>query len=457
MSTAREGAWIATTLAGLCEVNPRKPKLTGLSDNTIVLFVPMAAVDEMTGTVKAPEDRPLAEVSKKSYRTFRPRDVLFAKITPCMENGKSAVVPEIPSGLGFGSTEFHVLRPKRGVNPRFIWHFVRQESFRRIAKSHMAGSVGQARVPAAFLESFPITVPDPATQSEVVRMLDHALDTGRSATHHLSAARQACGRFRLAILAAACSGRLTADWRADNRSEPVSPSPALSTAGAANGSGSPNTDELTEIPESWAWWPVEAITDRVIDYRGRTPPSESAGAIPHVRTTQIRDGRIDWATDRFVTKEIYDAYMTRGIPRRGDVLFTMEAPMGEVGVIDRDEPFSIAQRILLLRAGDRMIGEYLALALRSHPVRRAIEYRATGTGVLGVAYKRLRSVLLPTPPLGEQVEIVRRASQLLEYADLLQRRVDVASDRVGRSSQAVLAKAFRGELGTNGADFPGDG
>lgn len=448
MTRSMGNDWEATTLGAACEINPPRPSLTGLPDDTSVMFVPMAAVDEVTGTVASPEQRTLRDVRTKSYRTFAPSDVIFAKITPCMENGKTAIVPDIATRIGFGSTEFHVLRPRLGVNPAFIWHYLRQEGFRRLAEEQMTGSVGQLRVPAAFLMGFRIELPPKEVQDQLVRVLDAAIASGRSAAKRLVAARRALERFRQALLGAACSGRLTVDWRQANRRSPVDSGPVLSGPALANASGSPNTDELVEVPETWAWWPVEAVTEKVIDYRGRTPPNVGAGPIPHVRTTQIREGRIDWATDRFVTEDVYAKYMTRGIPRPGDVLFTMEAPMGEVGIVDRDTPFSIAQRILLMRPGNRMTCEFLALALRSRPVRRAIEARATGTGVLGVSYKRLRSVLLPVPPLDEQGEITRRIEPLLELADGLQRRIAVASKQVDRSSQAVLARAFRGELST---------
>ena len=216
MNGIDETGWRAIALGEVCEVNPPRPKLAGIPDDIPVIFVPMAAVDDVTGTITAPENRTLEEVRAQSYRTFAPGDVIFAKITPCMENGKSAVVPEIPSGLGFGSTEFHVLRPRTGVNQRYIWHFVRQESFRRNAEAHMTGSVGQARVPATFLESFPIVMPDATTQAKVVRLLDEALDASGSATSHLARAQRAIASFYRAVLAAACSGRLTADWREHN-------------------------------------------------------------------------------------------------------------------------------------------------------------------------------------------------------------------------------------------------
>lgn len=439
--------WRIARLDELCDVNPPKPKLQSIDDRTAALFVPMAAVDEVSGTVASPEQSTVGVVGRRSYRSFTSGDVLFAKITPCMENGKSAVVPLIPTGLGFGSTEFHVLRPKIGTEPRLIWHLVRQQSFRDEATHYFTGTVGQLRVPPSFLESYEVLVPNDAdNQAKLADLLDAATGSAASSSSHLASARRAIERFRHAVLAAACSGRLTADWRDANPEPPVEAGPALSAQALKNASGSSNTSELVEAPDTWSFWSAESITSEVIDYRGRTPPHVADGPIPHVRTTQIRAGRIDWNTDRFVTQDVYDRYMTRGMPQRDDVLFTMEAPMGEVGVVDRDEPFSIAQRILLLRPAEGVDGRFLALALRSHPVKRAIELRATGSGVVGIAYKRLRSVEIPHPPLAEQFAIVERAEGLLSLADALTARIDAATRRIDRSSQAVLAKTFRGEL-----------
>ena len=443
--------WTPSTLGAACEINPPRSKLSDLDDDAAVMFIPMAAVDDVTGRVVGPIDRPLREVQRKSYRAFTSGDVLFAKITPCMENGKAAVVPTISNGAGFGSTEFHVLRPRSGVNPEFIWHFVRQESFRRAAESHMTGSVGQLRVPAAYLEAFPIDLPSETVQAEVVRALDSTLQAGRQALGRLIDAERAIDRLRRSALTSCCTGRLTEAWRAANPCEPVAPAPSLTPQALAYANSSANASDFGELPNTWAWWPIEAITERVIDYRGRTPPSQSIGEIPHVRTSNIRDGQIDWATDTFVTEDVYDRFMTRGLPKPGDVLFTMEAPLGEVGVVDRDRPFSIAQRILLMRPGGLIRGEFLAFALQSGPVRRAIENRATGSGVLGIAYKRLRSVTIPVPPPEEQEEILRRLQWLLSEGDRLKPRLGVATERIERGMQAILAKAFSGEL----VDIPG--
>lgn len=302
------------------------------------------------------------------------------------------------------------------------------------------------------LRSLPVVVPPREVADTLLATVSATREKRQHAHARLEAASRATERFRHAVLAAACTGRLTSEWREVNPEPPTEPGPPLSGQATKNASGAPNTSALSDVPDTWSWWAVEAITREVIDYRGRTPPHVAEGPIPHVRTTQIRNGKLDWSTDRFVTQDIYEKYMTRGIPRCGDVLFTMEAPMGEVGVIDRDDPFSIAQRILLLRPSEGVDGRFLALALQAGPVRRAIELRSTGSGVVGIAYKRLRSVEIPRPPLSEQLVIVERVEQLLDLADGVARRIDAAKGRVDRSSQAVLAKAFRGELIPNGVD-----
>lgn len=438
------------TLDEVTTVNPSKPKYDGLTDDDVVGFVPMAAVDEVTGTVAAVEPRTLGELRKKSYRTFASGDVLFAKITPCMENGKSAVVPDLPNTQGFGSTEFHVLRPKAGTVARYIWHFLRQPSFRSEAEAHMTGSVGQLRVPVEFLRNTSLYVPDDDEQRRIVRHLDEMSDRSKRVGRLAESAQTKLAASRQAMIDEACFGSLTASWRDENPGLVVDAAPRLSAQGAKHASQAPNTDELTEIPDSWAWWTVESVATEVIDYRGRTPPSAATGPIPHVRTTQIRDGRIDWHTDRFVTQAVYDEYMTRGLPQVDDVLFTMEAPLGEVGVVDRTDPFSIAQRILLLRPAQDYDARFLAFALQTRPARRAIEFRATGSGVLGVAYKRFRSVRLPKPPVDEQIEIVRRLEAMLAMVDRADAKAQSTVKAVERAHHSAVRAAFSGALATPG-------
>ncbi len=111
--------WLLTTLSEVCEINPPKPPKNALSADAPVTFVPMPAVDEEKGAITAPQTRPFAEV-RNGYTAFRENDVIMAKITPCMENGKAAIAQGLTNGLAFGSTEFHVLRSTGVVLPEML-------------------------------------------------------------------------------------------------------------------------------------------------------------------------------------------------------------------------------------------------------------------------------------------------------------------------------------------------
>jgi len=159
-------------LGEICKVNPRA-KETGCRDDTVVSFVPMAAVDGQAGEIAVYAERPFAEVDK-GYTSFENGDILFAKITPCMENGKVALAQNLSNGIGRGSTEFYVLRPGERVLGEYIYHFVRQPQFREEAKKNFTGTAGQQRVPKSFVQNAPVPLPPLAEQRRIVGILNRA-------------------------------------------------------------------------------------------------------------------------------------------------------------------------------------------------------------------------------------------------------------------------------------------
>jgi type I restriction enzyme, S subunit len=162
--------WRLVRLSMVCEINP--PLLGNERPNpeTLVSFVPMAAVDEVAGKITRIETRAFREVSK-GFTPFRENDVLFAKITPSMENGKAAIATELENGLGFGSTEFHVLRTTEHLSPEYLYYFVRQPRFRERARAAFVGSAGQQRVPRDFLERVQLPLPPLTEQQRIVAIL----------------------------------------------------------------------------------------------------------------------------------------------------------------------------------------------------------------------------------------------------------------------------------------------
>lgn len=163
--------WRKVKLSDVCTINPKKLDTTSLEDNLEVSFFPMASVDETLGEVTKPEVRNLGKV-KKGFTNFREGDVVFAKITPCMENGKAAVIGSLVNDIGYGTTEFYVLRCHSELYNRFLYHLVRSMKFRSEAKSEMTGAVGQQRVPKNFMADYEILLPPLDEQIQIVQMID---------------------------------------------------------------------------------------------------------------------------------------------------------------------------------------------------------------------------------------------------------------------------------------------
>ncbi len=163
--------WPIKKLCEVCIINPKKSEISGFADNTIVSFVPMSSVDEFSQSITLQEEKELSDV-KKGYTYFKKGDILFAKITPCMENGKVAHAKNLNTEIGFGSTEFHILRAKAEVLPEYIYSLVSSSAFRVEAEKKMTGSAGQKRVPKDFIENYELIIPPLDEQKRIVEILE---------------------------------------------------------------------------------------------------------------------------------------------------------------------------------------------------------------------------------------------------------------------------------------------
>lgn len=156
----------------VAEINPRIPRVLAKDSLRTVSFVPMSAVSE-EGQLSEFIEKPLGEVLS-GFTYFQRGDTLLAKITPCMENGKAAHVSNLPHYIGFGSTEFHVLRPGPKIDGRYLFYMIWNPLFRFEAKHRMTGAAGQQRVPTDFIKSYKIPLPPLDEQRRIADILDKA-------------------------------------------------------------------------------------------------------------------------------------------------------------------------------------------------------------------------------------------------------------------------------------------
>ncbi|MCP2290968.1 restriction endonuclease subunit S [Nocardia amikacinitolerans] len=445
----QEQGWEFASIGEVAEVNPRKPKYDGLTDDAPVGFVPMAAVEESRGVVSTIEERSLGELRGKSYRTFATGDVLFAKITPCMENGKMAVVPNLPSGHGFGSTEFHVLRPSRRVDARYLWHFVRQQTYRRQAERHMTGSVGQLRVPAEFLRDTQLLLPPISEQRRIVELLDEVDQEGDAAATNLARVGRLLADFRRAVLAAACSGRLTEDWRDSHPNAlPVDISKsAVRQRGRKQRQKSRTDFEVPDIPEPYVVAPLGAIA-AAIEYGTSRKADGDESNVPVLRMGNIRDGSLDLRDLKYITR---DNEIDRLLLRDGDLLFNRtNSPelVGKSAVWRGSKSATFASYLIRVRFHeDAAVPEFVNYWINSAWGRAwARQVKTDGVSQSNINGTKLGAMPVPLPPLEEQREIVRRVEKLLKGRDEILAKVSAVSSLLEHSCQSVIGKAFRGEI-----------
>ena len=161
--------WYIVRLKNISRVNPSNTSyIKNINDE--VCFLPMEAV-ETNGQVNF-ENKRIIKLVKNGFTSFIRNDVLVAKITPCFENGKGALLNKMPTVLGFGSTEFHVLRAKNNIAPRFLYYITKSHGFMVLGEALMIGSAGQKRVPTDFVQNFNVALPSNNEQENIIAFLD---------------------------------------------------------------------------------------------------------------------------------------------------------------------------------------------------------------------------------------------------------------------------------------------
>ena len=472
--------WANASLDEMCTINPRVDR-NSIDPQNAVSFVPMAAVEAENGKIDVSENRSFGAV-RKGYTPFRKGDVLFAKITPCMENGKMAVVPDLVSEYGFGSTEFHVLRPAHGIDPRFLYHAVSNRAFRFHAEHNMTGAVGQKRVPETILEKHEIGLPPANEQSRIVERIETLFDEIDRGVESLRAAKKAIGLYRQSLLKAAFEGRLTADWRAKNPDKLESPEALLARIQEERASRHEAT--LRKWKQGVAEWkecgqvgrkpakpkrprtiPAEPIDDGipgwttvplglvVFDpiYGTSKKCGYGAGTTGVLRIPNIRSGRVDPADLKSANFD--ETELARFSLEEGDVLTVRSngslSIVGKPALVQQQHTaYLFAGYLIRLKPiVQLLVPKYLLYFLMEPRGRAQIETKAKSTsGVNNISAKELQELKAPVCCPEEQAEIVRVLDERLETAEVLDAEIEANLTRADALRQSILKKAFSGQL-----------
>ena len=168
----------------------------------------MKSVEALSGKIDLSETKRFSALKGKSYTPFHDGDILFAKVTPCMENGKIAIAHDLKNGIGFGSTEFHVIRLSEEHSKQFFFFYFLQQSFRQEAKRAMTGAVGLLRVPTDYMRRVPIPLPPLPEQRAIVSEVESRLSVADAVEKTVTAELKRAEQLRQSILKKAFSGKL---------------------------------------------------------------------------------------------------------------------------------------------------------------------------------------------------------------------------------------------------------
>ncbi len=365
-------------------------------------YVDVSSVSNETFDIEATQRLKGKDAPSRARRLVRAKDVLFATIRPTLK--RIAVTPDYLDGQ-VCSTGYFVMRPNDEIDSRFLFYYLFTEPF-MAAMALLQKGASYPAVTDAEVRAQTIMFPPIGEQRRIVAILDEAFEGIATAKAHaernMRNAREVFDDYLASV--------------------------------------------FSDHKVGWESAPIEQHV-RFIDYRGRTPEKTSEG-VRLITAKNVKRGFVQREPMEFVAPDSYDDWMTRGIPKVGDVLFTTEAPLGHVAQLDTDERVVFAQRVIIMQVDSKVLGStFFKYLLLSAPVQAKIHAQATGATAQGIKASLLKRIEIPFPSdVAEQRLIASRLDVLAEDSsqleDLYQRKL-AALDEL---KQSLLHQAFSGKL-----------
>lgn len=351
----------------------------------------------------------------KPTQKIKKNDVLVA-----MSSGSKAVVGKTAKSTSDLEAAFGafcgLLRPIKHIHPEIISYFTRSSYYRNKVSELSAGANINNLKPIHFNElEFPL--PPLAEQKVIADKLDTLLAQVETTKTGLERIPEILKTFRQSVLAAAVSGKLVDKSQGHEK-------------------------------HNWSEEKLDEITDNIVDCPHSTPKWSEDGKYC-VRTTAFNPFYLDLSNQGVVSEDVYQDRIKRLKPLGGDILYSREGTVGVACQIPQGVELCLGQRMVLIRAGSRVLPEYLTIVLNSEKILSIVKEKTIGSTAPRVNMKDIRSYPIPLPPIEKQKEIVRRVEQLFTFADSIEQKANASLARVNNLTQSILVKAFRGELTTD--------
>jgi type I restriction enzyme S subunit len=483
--------WSWSRLLDVGEINPRNHA----DEDVKAAFLPMSGVPQVHRGGLVADTAKWGDI-KKGYTHFASGDVVLAKITPCFENGKAAVIEALPAGcaIGAGTTELHVFRPiHAGILPEYVYLFLRSPLFVAAGVKNMTGTAGQKRLPTDFFATRAFPLPPEEEQSRIVAKVEELM----SLCDKLEVQQQARRKLQIALRQSALQGVAAATDRHEVGpswffleanfhslfpcAEEVKDIRSLIKDLAIRGLVLPKNSDVSckridslqlqsrrddlrkkkdiratrsvelpvgfvepfSLPNGWAWFSLDQICYQITDGAHHTPQYVDHG-VPFISVKDLTGGKIDFSSTRFVDAETHADLSKRCKPEFGDVLLTKVGTTGVARVVDTKVKFSLFVSVALLKfPHDFLEPNYLELVLSSPFVKRQSEIGTRGIGNKNLVLSTIKGFVIPLPPIEVQREILSRSKQLLEFCDLMEEKL-CRAERLSRSFSSAAVSSLTG-------------
>jgi type I restriction enzyme S subunit len=412
-----------------------------------------------------------------------------------MENGKMAVVPKVKNGYGFGSTEFHVLRPKECMESKYLYYFVTSRTFRGVAQHNMSGAVGQKRVPTNYLKQHLIPVAPPEQQNRIVAKIEELFSHIDAGIKALKKAKQLLKQYRQSVLKAAVTGELTKEWREANKDKLESTTQllerflsereneytctigewekALAEWNLDEGNGkkpakpqklkvlgevsSVDISSLGPLPENWLWVKLGNLAVDVFDGPFGSNLKSRDYVEEGVRVIRLENiGSLEFKDDKitYVTKEKYELLKKHTVSA-GDIIFSSFVADGtRVVVLPSviEKAINKADCFCVRAFGDSISADYLAFFLSTTSAYKRLENQVHGATRPRINTTQLKELEVPICSYLEQLEVVRITIDKFEAIARLENDIDIQLLKADKNKQSVLTSAYSGMFINSRAD-----
>ncbi len=408
--------WCWAYLDKIYCVNPKND----VEEDADAAFIPMEKISAGMQNDYTFEIQPWKK-AKKGHTQFADGDVAFAKISPCFENRKSMVAENLPNGVGGGTTELIILRQPKILSKYTFW-LISDENFIQGGKNTYSGTVGQQRISMDYVRNYRVPLPPLAEQQRLVDRIESIFAKLDEAKEKAQAVVDGFELRKSAILHKAFTGELTAKWR-----------------------------KLHGLDlKNWEYLKIGEFAQ--VKGGKRLPKGCSLVTQktdhPYLRIADFGDNTIDKTDLHYITEDVFEQIRSY-IIKKEDVYLSIVGTIGRAGVIpeelDGANLTENAARIITNRTQPR----YLCLFLSSPQTQENIKSRIRSATLGKLSLLNIKDIDTPLPTVEEQLEIVRIINDLFEKESSAKEAAESVLDQIDTMKKAVLARAFRGELGTN--------